>query len=136
MVAVMVVDSNVWIFGEVQDAPEHAAAVRAVTRVLPKGVAATNLIITSEVFHQLARLFGASEARRRVTNIALHPSIRWLPVSQHTVESAMAIADECKMRINDAVIAAQAIDEGASVLTDNVRDFRKVAKLKVVPLRR
>lgn len=47
-----------------------------------------------------------------------------------------AIDLTAQLRINDALIASQALDAGARVLTDNVKDFKKVKGLKIDPLRK
>ena len=51
------------------------------------------------------------------------------------VKGAIELATQNKIRINDALIAQQALELRASILTDNVKDFRKVKGLKVIPLK-
>lgn len=130
----IILDSNVWVFAEVKDAPEHPGALRGVRASMADAVG-INVVVLSEVFHVVSRYFGASSASERVRTILSHPSIRWLEFSQDVGCDAMALAQEARLRINDALIAAQALDIKAAVLTDNVRDFRKVKGLKVLGLR-
>lgn len=131
----VIVDSNVWIFAEVKDAPEHQAAVNRIQSLLTKGAVATNVVIASEVFHKIARLYGAGRARERLHTLLAHPSIHWMEFTQDVAEHAMKLAEESGIKINDALIAAQALDAKAEVLTDNARDFRRIKRLKVLPVR-
>ncbi len=132
----IVVDSNVWIFAESEDAPEHSAAVRKLQHFLPNGVA-TNAIVVSEVFHKLSNErfgIGSGLAGQRIEEILRHPSVHWMPFKRETAEQALVLAAESPLKINDALIAQQALELNAPVLTDNVKDFRKVEGLKVVAL--
>ena len=136
MVRLIVIDSNVWVFAEDDTAREHEAAADKVAELLTSGKEfAVNAVVTPETYHVLSRLLGRSEALRRVTIIIDHPAARWVDFSQDTMKAAMSLAAKTELRINDSLIAQQALQLGASVLTDNVKDFRKVPGLKVVPLR-
>ncbi len=130
----IIVDSNIWIFAEIQNAPEHMLAVEKLQQFLPNGVA-INAIIFSEVFHRLSRIFGSVTARERVKKIIHHPSIEWLVFEKETGENAMELSERFGIRINDALIAQQALESKASILTDNVKDFKKVGGLKVIALK-
>lgn len=131
----IVVDSNVWIFAENETATEHRMAADVLHRMLGTTGLGVNVVIVSEVFHALSQLLGITDASRRVNNIVEHPSVQWLDFRVPVVKEAMALSTQTKMRINDALIAAQAIELKAKVLTDNVKDFRKVKRLRVLPLR-
>lgn len=130
----IIVDSNVWIFAEVKGTPEHYAAIRKLQRYLREGVG-INVVILSEVFHKLSRLFDMSVARRRVRTIIHHPAIEWLNVDKELADRAVELGGRKLLRINDAIIAQQAIEAKVPVLTDNVKDFRKVEKIEIVSLR-
>jgi len=131
----VIVDSNVWIFAEVKDAPEHPHAARAIQSLLEKSDIGTNVVVLSEVFHKVSSFFGPSMASERVRTALLHPSVQWLHFGQDNAAGATRLAQETGIRINDALIAQQALENGAAVLTDNVKDFRKVKGLKVIGLR-
>ena len=131
----IIVDSNVWIFAENDNADEHKLATQKVEQVLRSPGFATNVLIVSEVFHALRRLLGASDSRRRVTSIVEHPLAHCLDFSAPVSRDAMTLATKVSLGINDALIAQQALEAKAAVLTDDVKDFRKVKGLKVVPLR-
>jgi predicted nucleic acid-binding protein len=131
----IVVDSNVWIFAEDASANEYPIATEKVKRVIESGEFGLNIIIASEVYHRLSRVHGPARARERLARIMESPAARWLIFPTRMVGQAIALAEEAGLRINHALIAQQALEAKASVLTDNVRDFRKVGGLKVVPLR-
>lgn len=131
----IIVDSNVWIFAEVKDAPEHVAAVNAIQSLIAKRQIGMNVVIASETFHKIAALFGVRHASERVRIVLLHPSVRWIEFGQEVAAKAIVLAEMVGVRINDALIAQQALEQRCAVLTDNVKDFRKVKGLKVVPLR-
>lgn len=134
MVRLILVDSNVWIFAATENAPERQIALDQLALSLPTDVV-VNGIIFSEVFHRFRQLFGVAPAREKVTEIVHHPSVHWLDVGKADAEEAMKLSEKHSIRINDAIIAGQALRLKVPVLTDNVRDFRRVKGLKVVPLR-
>ena len=132
----LVVDSNVWIFSEDDNAAEHEAAAANVAELVKAGTEiGINPIILSEVYHALSRLLGRNDAARRVTNILDNPTVSWLEFTVDIAKQALALASKAQMRINDAMNAQQALHLNMGVLTDNVKDFGKVKGLNVVPLR-
>lgn len=131
----IIIDSNIWIFGEFASAPEHELALRAYRSAIQTDSVGINAIISSEVFHTLYRLSDAGVAEERIVTIVSNPAIDWLEFSRDMVAQAAALARKAGLRINDALIAVQALSIGAKVLTDNVRDFKKVEGLRVLPLR-
>lgn len=130
-----IVDSNIWIFAELKDAPEHNIASAKLQQLLECGEIGINAIIVSEVFNTLSRFCGAEEARERTSQILGHQSTEWLELGTETVKSAMKLACDCRIRINDAIIARQALELGMHVFTDNLKDFEKVDGLAIIPLR-
>ncbi len=131
----IIVDSNVFIFGEVGNAPENKAAIAKIRDVLMQGEIGINAIIVSEVFHKLQVFFGRAEAEARVSRIVSDPDVRFGQFSAETALRAMKLARDFQMRINDAMIAQQAMETGSAVLTDNVKDFGKIKALKIIVLR-
>lgn len=55
-----------------------------------------------------------------------------LPVSDPVIARAVALRQEQRMALGDALIAATAIVNGLALLTHNVRDFKNIAGLVVV----
>ncbi len=134
MVCLIIVDSNVWVFLNVENYPEHDAAINAVKTASSVGMV-TNVIIGSEVFHTLSAILGKGEARLRMEKLIDSESVVFVPIDSPTLRRAIALAERSEIRINDAVIAQQALEMGIPLLTDNVKDFKKVHGLKIVPLR-
>ena len=130
----IIADSNVWIFAEVQNVPEHHLAVEKLQKLLLSGLG-INVIILSEVFHVLSSIFGTATTSERLTKIIDHPSVGWLGMDKATSKNAMRLSQRCKIRINDALIAQQALELNAQLLTDNVKHFQKVKGLKFIALR-
>lgn len=126
----ILVDANIHLFASIAEYPEHEAAVRRLQEAFDAGMATTPIVL-SEVFHQLYRLLGPQDARRRVSAILSSPRITYLGLEPEVFPRAMNLCVRHNLRINDALIAQQALDSRIPVLTDNTRDFRKVAGLDV-----
>ena len=135
MVTLIVVDSNIWIFAAREAAPEHELALKKIEELLLKSKVATNSVVVSEVFHKLFVLHSAAQAKRKVDAILDHPLISWMTLTRGTASRAISLAEREGLRINDALIAQQALENKAAILTDDVGDFRKVKGLKVMGLR-
>lgn len=135
MVSMIIVDSNVLIFGELENAPENKMAIAKLTEVLQHDRVGLNTIIASEVFHKLQLFCGRVEAAAKVSKIFSNPNSDFFEFTPDIIIRATKLARDFQMRINDALIAQQAIETGASILTDNVKDFKKIKSIKVLPLR-
>lgn len=131
----IIIDSNIFIFNESADSPERQHSVRKYEEAIRTGQLGINEVIVSEVFHRLQRLFGGAEAYSRMASILGSPAITFLNFNQDTVMRAIRLARDFSLKINDALIAQQAIEAGAPILTDNVKDFGKIGSIKVIPLR-
>ncbi len=134
MVSLIVVDSNVWIFLNMDNYPAHASAVKKVSELQNEGLV-TNIIILSEVFHKLGLLLSKKEAYSRVMKILESKDVLYLPMEEDIMKKALHLSAQTGIRINDALIAAQSRTLRYVVLTDNVKDFKKVKGLKIIPLR-
>ena len=135
MVDMIIVDSNIFIFAESADSPERLQALNKYKSAAQSGQIGINIIIVSEVFHKLQLFLNRAEACARLTSILSSPEITFLDVSHTTATRAVKLARDFGMTINDAIIAQQALDENAAVLTDDVKDFKKLGSVKVIPLR-
>lgn len=131
----IVVDSNVWLFAHLEDYPEHKIAKPLVERLLTKDIVATNVIILSEVYHKLSILLDRHVAFAKVAAILESECVRCIPIQKETIFKAVSVASRFQLRINDALIGQQALEEGASVLTDDKRSFKKFKGLHVMSLR-
>ncbi|HVC58129.1 MAG TPA: type II toxin-antitoxin system VapC family toxin [Candidatus Acidoferrales bacterium] len=131
----IIVDSNIFIFGETVEAPEREMAMARYGEAIEKGSVGVNVIILSEVFHKSRLIGGREGAALRIRDILNEPAMELLELTAETIMRAANLARDFQMRINDALIAQQAIETGASILTDNVKDFRKIRSIKIIPLR-
>jgi predicted nucleic acid-binding protein len=116
----MLLDSNILIYAANQSAPEIEAlataadsAVASVTQIEVYGFAGLN----PEEEAALDILF------RRLT---VHP------LDTAVIERAIALRQESKMGLADAIIAATALVHGLNLVTRNDGDFKHVAGLRVV----
>jgi len=116
----MLLDSNILIYAANQSAPEIEAlataadsAVASVTQIEVYGF--TGLKPEEEA--ALDILF------RRLTVHALDAAV---------IERAIALRQESKMGLADAIIAATALVHGLNLVTRNDGDFKHVAGLRVV----
>ena len=130
----VLIDSNIWIFSENDNAGEHVRA-RTILERHVNNEFFLNIITISETFHKLSILVGKEEAHKRVPHIFDNPNATWLDFTADTMKKALDLAFKNGIRINDALIAQQALELNIPVLTDNVKDFKKVHGLKIIPLR-
>lgn len=134
MVALIIVDSNVWIFLNIDSYPEHSASVEKISQLRKEGLV-TNIITVSETFHKLSLLLNRKEACLRAMKILESNDVTYVPVDVSTTTEAIRLAGKRQLRINDAVIAVQSMMLKCPVLTDNVKDFKKIRGLEVIGLR-
>lgn len=134
MVSLIVVDSNIWIFLNMDNYPEHSVAVQKISELRDEGLI-TNVIILSEVFHKLGLLLGRPEAHDRIMKILGSKDVSYLPIEADIMKKALSLSAQSGIRVNDAIIAAQTRSFRYSLLTDNVKDFKRVRGLKTISLR-
>lgn len=126
------VDSNIWIFANIEAYPENSAA-RKILRQRQREKFATNAIVISEAFHKLSILLNRDEAVSRVGRLLKWRYVIYCPLEQATVEKALHLAKDRK--INDAIIAQHARELKCHMLTDDKKDFEGIPGLKVMPFR-
>jgi predicted nucleic acid-binding protein len=68
------------------------------------------------------------------SNIWIFAEVAEYP-EKETLKNAVALASAKGLRINDAVLAQHCLEQDMELLTDNVKDFRKVVGLQVAALR-
>ncbi|MGB5687589.1 MAG: type II toxin-antitoxin system VapC family toxin [Candidatus Electrothrix sp.] len=59
-------------------------------------------------------------------------TITVLPVTQPIIDTAIALRQQRKMSLGDALVAATAFEHHQTLLTRNVKDFEQVEGLKIV----
>jgi len=129
------IDSNIWIYANIAEAPENNLAIEKIKEA-EKSWIVVNDIIISEVFHKLSILLKSKkDARLRVEKIFDSSYVMFLPIEKSTLKDSFRIAESCDMRINDAIIAAQCLENYTNILTDNRKDFSKIDGLEIIPLR-
>ena len=132
------VDSNVFIFANIQEYPEHGIAKKKLKDLMDNSCKILlNAIIVSEVHYKLYRLLNAEEAHDRTLKIIFSGHVEYMPLGEDTVLKAIEISHSKNIRINDALIAQHALDlDVDGLVTDNTKDFVKVEGLNVIELRR
>ncbi len=134
--SVFFVDSNILIFAELDEYPEHKLAVDRIDKVSRNSLLAVNNVIISEVFHKLSALLSRCEAKKKVERILESSYINYIPIEKSTIKAALELPEKYQIRINDAIIAQHVFDTGYDgILTDNVKDFKRISGLNVINLR-
>ncbi|MBD3155165.1 MAG: PIN domain-containing protein [Candidatus Aenigmarchaeota archaeon] len=130
------IDSNIIIFSNIQEYPEHETTVKKLEEILSNGKGAVNSIIMSEVYHKLSKILDKKQAKSRTKKILDSENILYFPIEKPTIEKAIKLSGKSQLRINDSVIGQHVIDTNADgIFTDNVKDFKKIDKLKIIRLR-
>jgi predicted nucleic acid-binding protein len=116
-------DSNVWIEGAA-GAPHAANALVRAADVDWCGFSAMSRL---EVF---GFPFLTPEAERQLETLL--GQFHEVAVSSAVIQAAIQLRKQVKIKVPDAIIAAPAIVEWASLVTRNVSDFKNVPGLTVV----
>lgn len=130
----VLVDSNIFIFAEIAEFPEHELAVAKLQQLKDERFV-INTITISEVHYKLGKVLGWSEAEKRSSDIIRSGFSIYEPIFAETITRAFKLSKAHKMKTNDAVIAQHCLDLRAKILTDNVKDFKKVPKLDIISLK-
>ncbi|MCI5208076.1 MAG: type II toxin-antitoxin system VapC family toxin [Candidatus Electrothrix sp. ATG2] len=59
-------------------------------------------------------------------------TITVLPITQPIIDTAIALRQQRKMSLGDALVAATALEHHQTLLTRNLKDFEQVEGLKIV----
>lgn len=116
----MLLDSNILIQASQQPAP-------AVWNLLASGACATASVVRIEVYG-FTKL--GQQEKSALDEIFRH--VRTLPLDDAVVAQAIALRQQRKMGLADAIIAATALVHGLPLVTRNVQDFKHVAGLRLV----
>lgn len=132
----ILVDSNIFIFANIREYPEHDIAKAKIKQLIDDHRLIVNAIIISEVQYKLFRLLDKEESFHRTNKILTSSYVDYEPIGYDTILKALEPSFKSNIRINDAIIAQQAIDLNVDgIFTDNVKDFEEIADLKIFPLR-
>ena len=116
----MLLDSNILIYGADGDEP----ALDAILDRTDLSVASVTRIETLG-FHRL------DETERAWLDAAIG-RMKVLPLDEAVEKRAIALRQERKMGLADAIIAATALVHGLRLVTRNVDDFKHVAGLELI----
>ncbi|MDH3672495.1 MAG: type II toxin-antitoxin system VapC family toxin [Gammaproteobacteria bacterium] len=112
----------------------HPPEVKKRLRKIPVGEVAVSSIVVAEL------CYGVAQSQKRTHNqAALGDFLEYLLVLDWPVEAALPYGEVrthlkkkgAPIGAMDLLIAAHAITENAVLVTDNVREFRRVPKLKI-----
>src|SRR5574341_2217040 len=131
----MLVDSNIFIFANIKEYPEYSIAESKIKELIKTHRLLVNTIIISEIQYKLYKLLGNEESYKRTLKIMSSRYVGYQPVEQSTILKALELSYNSNIRINDAIIAQNAIYLNVEVFTDNTRDFEKISNLKIISLR-
>ncbi|MFA4934773.1 MAG: PIN domain-containing protein [Candidatus Methanoperedens sp.] len=131
----ILVDSNIFIFANIKEYPEYSVAKAKLKELINNHKLLINAIIVSEVQYKLYRLLGKEESFNRTKKILDSKHVGYETVEQSTILKALVFSHDNNIRINDAIIAAHAIDLKVGVFTDNTVDFEKIPDVEIIPLR-
>ena len=104
------IDSNIFIFANIKEYPEYSAAKAKLKELINSHRLLVNAIIVSEIQYKLYRLLGEEESFDRTQKIMYSKHVDYVPIEQRTVLKALELSHNNNIRINDAIIAAHAID--------------------------
>lgn len=131
----ILVDSNIFIFANIKEYPEYLVAKAKIKELIKTHKLLVNTIIISEIQYKLYRLLDQEESHNRTLKILNSRHVEYESITQSTILKALELSYYSNTRINDAIIAQNAIDLDIEVFTDNIKDFRKISNLKLIPLR-
>ena len=130
------VDSNIFIFANIVEYPECLIAQSKIRDLIKNYTLLVNSIIISEVQYKLYKLLDVRESRKRTLKILNSEHVEYVHLTKKTILQAVDSSYENNIRITDAMIAQHVIDLAADGLfTDNIKDFKKITNLNIVPLR-
>jgi len=131
----ILVDSNIFIFANIKEYPEYPVAKAKIKELIKTHKLLVNTIIISEIQYKLFRLLDQEESHNRTLKILNSKHVGYESITQSTILKALELSYSSNARINDAIIAQNAMDLDVELFTDNIKDFRKISNLKLIPLR-
>ena len=130
-------DSNVAVYALVKDYPTekiHKRCLKLLERALKgeiKTIFCLNPIMIVETFSALAKLLGIAEAEYRVASLLSSKRLAFITVSRAASQSAVHWAKESEVPVNDAVMAAIAMEHAAVIYTADENHFKRLRKYGV-----
>jgi predicted nucleic acid-binding protein len=132
-----IVDSNVIVYAMVNDVSSsryHQTCLSLIEKGF-KGeldyVLGINPVIVVEVFSVLRKILSCNEAESRVNLLLRSKRIAFLQISKEECQNAIKWAKEKNIPVNDALIAANAVEYAQLVFTVDEEHFKKLEKYGV-----
>lgn len=116
----MLLDSNILIYAVNERKPELEALVTSSENAVPS-------VVQIEVYG-----FPGLKAEEKAALDVLFRRLTVYPLDTPVIERAIALRQERKMGLADAIVAAPALVQSLPLVTRNIADFGHVAGLKLV----
>ncbi len=132
------IDSNIIIFANIKNSPEHIQSLEILKNAL-KGnfIGYIDTIIAIETHFKLLKKISASEANYRLNTLLNSRRLRFYNITKNTLKTAFKIAEENNIATNDSIIISSMLENDVHLIyTDNEKHFQKFSKIKAInPLR-
>ncbi|ATZ60872.2 MAG: type II toxin-antitoxin system VapC family toxin [Methanosarcinales archaeon Met12] len=130
------VDSNIFMFAGDENYPEHMNAKSFFEEKREKFC--FNTIIALESHYGYLRNLGAEEAEVRLKAMLESKLLKYYAITEEDLIKGAEISRRYNIKTNDATIIANMLRNGIDrIATDNVKDFSKHSKIKVInPIKR
>ncbi len=116
----MLLDSNILIYAAKEQMPEIETMVTSEENAVAS-------VVQIEVYS-----FPGLKAEEKAALDVLFRRLTVHPLDTVVIEQAIALRQQRKMGLADAIVAATALVHGVPLVTRNVSDFKQVAGLKLV----
>lgn len=127
-------DSNIIVYAMVKDYSDNQLHQKCL-EFIEKGlrgkldyVLALNPIIIAETYSVLRKMLDSDDAEFRVNTLLRSDRINFLTTSKEACQNAVRWANEKNVPVNDAMIAADALEYSAPVYTMDEEHFKNLEK--------
>lgn len=125
------IDANVFLFARLDSGPRGESARKTLRQVSAANRAATTAVVLNEVFWNLRKHVGRSEALQRSRQLASMPGLVVLAVGEREWGTALRLmAEHGHLKPNDALHAAAALEAGIGTILSTDEDFDGLPGLK------
>ena len=131
---VALVDSNIIVYAMVKDYSDNRLHQKCL-EFIEKGLRgkldctlALDPIIIAETFSVLRKTLDCNDAEFRVNTLLRSDRINFLSTSKEACQNAVRWANEKNVPVNDAMIAADALEYSAPVYTMDEEHFKRLEK--------
>lgn len=126
----MFVDSNIFIFANDKNYPEHDDAVAFFESA--EGELHFNSVIALKAHYGYLRNLGPEEAEKRLRSMFESKLLNYWEISKDDILEGARISKKHKIKTNDATIIANMLRRGIdTIATNNVKDFNRHPEIQV-----